>query len=162
MAFAQKDYDRAIKQAELENQVNPNKSDAFVLAGEAYEKDKKFLSALMLIRRAIEYNTENISIYVGTARCYRKSGHIDLAQKILNKAKLAGGAGTTEENIRIGDPHLYKEMGVIYEIKGRYKEAEGAYCNYLNLLPQAVDRQVVRSRMKKLAKEMGTKVKNCG
>ena len=100
-------------------------------------------------------------LLVKIARCYRHAGYVDLAMKIINQAKVGGGAGD-DKNIQTGDPHLYKELGALHEMTGNYREASGAYCNYLNLLPEASDRQNIKNRMKKLAKLTGKKLKKCG
>ena len=161
VAFEQKDYTEAVKQANLETASNPNPEESYVLAGQGYEMQKKYLEGARAYQKALKNQEENTSLMVKTARCYRKAGYIDLAVKILNKAKLSGSAGSSQ-NMRTGDPQLYKELGAIYEMTGSYREASGAYCNYLNLLPEAPDRRSIKNRMKKLAKLTGKKMKNCG
>ncbi len=157
IAFLQGDYEEAIKQARLESRSNPRLILPYLLAGESYEKLKQFLNCSIEYQKAVELAPENMNFYVKTARCYRKSGHLDLAVKILKKA-----SGEDDVNARSGDPHLYKELGMIYEIRGAYQEAAGSYCNYLNLMPRAPDRQDIENRMKKLSKLTGKEIKNCG
>ncbi len=161
VAFLQKDYNEAIKQAGLEVQVNPNPMASYVLAGQSYEMQKKYLECANEYQKALDNSGTDTSLLVKVARCYRQAGYVDLAMKIINQAKIAGGAGN-DQNIRTGDPQLYKELGAIHEIAGNYQEASGAYCNYLNLLPEAPDRQNIKNRMKKLAKLTGKKMKKCG
>jgi tetratricopeptide (TPR) repeat protein len=157
IAFLQGDYEEAIKQARLESRSNPRLILPYLLAGESYEKLKQFLNCSIEYQKAVELVPENMNFYVKTARCYRKSGHLDLAVKILKKA-----SGEDDVNVRSGDPHLYKELGMIYEIRGAYQEAAGSYCNYLNLMPRAPDRQDIEERMKKISKLTGKEIKNCG
>ena len=47
-------------------------------------------------------------------------------------------------------------------MRGDYAEALGAYCKYLNLMPQAPDRQTINKRMAKLSKLTGKAMKKCG
>ena len=157
IAFLQDDYEEAIKQARLENRSNPRLILPYLLAGESYEKLKQFLNCSIEYQKAVELDPENMNFYVKTARCYRKSGHLDLAVKILKKA-----SGEDDVNAKSGDPHLYKELGMIYEMRGAYQEAAGSYCNYLNLMPRAPDRQDIENRMKKLFQLTGKEIKNCG
>ena len=108
-------------------------------------------------QKAIEMWEENLNLYVKTARCYRKSGYLDLAVKILKKA-----SGPENKEVKSGDPQLYKELGEVYEVRGAYLEALGSYCNYLNLMPRALDRKVIETRMKKLSQLTGQAAKKCG
>lgn len=157
IAFLRKDYDEAIKQARLESRSNPRLILPYLLAGESYEELGQFLNCSIEYQKAVELAPENMNFYVKTARCYRKSGHLDLAVKILKKA-----SGEDSVNARSGDPHLYKELGMIYEMRGAYQEAAGSYCNYLNLMPRAPDRRDIENRMKKLSQFTGKEIKNCG
>ncbi len=156
IAFLKGDYETAINQARLESRSNPKLITPYLLAGESYEKMGKFLDCAVEYQKAVELNPDNMNFYVKTARCYRGSGHLDLAVKILKKAK--GEDGDTKS----GDPLLYKEFGIIYEIRGDYQEATGSYCNYLNLMPRAPDRRDIEKRMKKLSKLTGKTEENCG
>ena len=164
IAFLQNDFDEAIEQARKESRSNPRLILPYLLAGEAYEKKKQFLNCSIEYQKAVELAPEDMSLYVKTARCYRKSGHLDLAVKILHKAggenREPGGESTME--LSSGDPQLYKELGVIYEMRGTYRNAAEAYCNYLNLMPMAPDRKDIKDRMKTLSKFIGKEIKNCG
>ena len=155
IAFLTRDYKTAIKQARLETRSNPNLVISYLLAGESYEKQKQFLNCAREYQKAIELVPEDMQFYVRTARCYRQSGHLDLALKILKEAK--GGPG-----LKSGNPLLYREMGVIYEIQGSHQEAAGSYCKYLNLMPRAPDRRDVEQRMQQLSKLTGKAIRNCG
>ena len=152
------DYEEAISQARLESRSNPRLVLPYLLAGESYEKLGQFLNCAIEYQKAVELDPENMNFYVKTARCYRKSGHLDLAIKILKKAS---GDESTSGMIS-GDPQLYKELGMIYEMRGAYQEASGSYCNYLNLMPRAPDRRDIEKRMKRLSELTGKKIKNCG
>ena len=158
VAFLEKNYESAIKSARLESRSNPRLIGPYLLAGEAYEKSKQFLNCSIEYQKAVELAPENMSFYVKVARCYRKSGYLDLARKMLKKASGEGGAGQQKS----GDPHLYKELGIIHQMKGDYQGAADSYCTYLNLVPLAPDRPDIEKELKKLAKRTGDKVKNCG
>jgi len=128
------------------------------LAGESYEKLKEFLNGAAEYQKAIELTPQNLSLYVKTARCYRQAGYLDLAVNILKKASGDEKDGTGSS----GDPQLYKELGMVYDMRGAYQEATTSYCNYLNLMPSAPDRKDIENRMKELSKFTGKKVKGCG
>ena len=162
IAFLQGNYERAIKEARLESRSNPNFILPYLLAGESYEKLKQFLNCAVEYQKAVELAPENMSFYVKIARCYRHSGHLDLAVKILKKASGEDSTDKPGDSQLSGDPQLYKELAVIYEIRGKYPEALESYCHYLNLIPRAPDRQEIEGRMKKLSKLTGKEIKNCG
>ena len=158
VAFLENQYEEAIKEARLESRSNPRLVGPYLLAGEAYEKNKQFLNCSIEYQKAVQLIPENMSFYVKVARCYRKSGHLDLAQKILKKAS---GEGKQAKH-KSGDPHLYKELGIIMQMKGDYQEASNSYCTYLNLVPLAPDRSDIERELRNLAKRTGEKVRNCG
>ena len=158
VAFLKKEYETAIQSARLESRSNPRLILPYLLAGESYEKSGQFLNCSQEYQKAVRLAPENMSFYVKVARCYRKSGHLDLARKILKKASGEGSASKTKS----GDPHLYKELGIINEMKGDYLSASNSYCTYLNLIPLAPDRPDIEGRLKKLARLTGEKSKQCG
>ena len=166
IAFLQGDYEEAVRQARLESRAHPRLILPYLLAGEAYEKNREFLNCSIEYQKAVELNPNNTAFYVKTARCYRQAGYLDLAVKILKKAGEGPDFASDEDTIsagsKSGDPQLYKEFGMIYEIKGKYREAVMSYCNYLNLMPRAPDRGDIEKRMKKLSGITGTKMQACG
>ena len=157
-AFLEQEYETAIKEARLESRSNPRLIGPYLLAGEAYEKMQQFVNCSTEYQKAVQLAPENMSFYVKVARCYRKSGHLDLARKILKKASGEGSQST----LKSGDPHLYKELGIIHQMKRDYKEATNSYCTYLNLIPLAPDRPDIEKELRKLSKLTGEKMKKCG
>ncbi len=156
-AFLQKKYQQAIEFAKQEIKINPLVPDSFVLIAGSYEKLGFFKKCAKAYQQAILQNAEDLSLYVNTARCYKKSGLLDLAVAILNRAK-----GSQTSASRSGDPALYKELGSIYELQGVSLEAAEAYCNYLNLVPNAVDKKAIQTKVKKMEQKTGKKFTNCG
>ncbi len=157
IAFLNGDYLTAIEESRLETQSNPHLTAPFLLAGESYEKLGRFQKCAKEYQKAIEKDPENLNLYVQTARCYRKSGLWDLAMAVLEKA-----SGDADQGIQSGDPQLYKELAVIYEIRGIFPEAAESYCTYLNLFPTASDRKIIQKKVQYLEKKIGKKIKNCG
>ena len=147
-------YYEAIKEARLEIKSNPNLITPFILAGESYEKLGLFLKCAGEYQKAIELDPDNMDYYVKTARCYRKSGYLDLAVNILKKV-----LGTKEQ--KTGEPQLYRELGLILEMRANHDYAVGAYCNYLNLFPRAPDRVDIERRVRKISSQTGKGEKNC-
>ena len=158
-AFLKGDYKTAVKEAQLESQLNPGLPAPFLLAGAAYEKLKFFKKCAEEYQKAIDQDPKHLNLYVKTARCYRLAGLLDLAAAVL--AKAAGG-GQADSGVRSGDPQLYKELGLIYQTKGRLAEAAEAYCYYLDLLPSAGDKKDVKRRISNLHKQLGQPLKQCG
>lgn len=149
--FAQNNYKQAIHWARLETKTNPNLTAPLELAGRSYEKLSQFQNCANEYQKAIEKDPNNFYFYIRAARCYRKSGLLDLAIAILLKA--------SENNS--GQPELYKELGVIYKIRGAFVDAASSYCNYLKLKPTAVDRGEIKRKISALEKQIGKKIPNC-
>ena len=151
VSFSKGDYQKAIYWARLETKTNPNLPAPLELAGRSYEKLSQFRNCADEYQKAIEKDPNNFYFYIRAARCYRKSGLLDLAVAILLKA--------SENNS--GQPDLYKELAVIYKIRGAFVDAASSYCNYLKLKPTAADQGEIRRKITALEKQIGKKIPDC-
>jgi tetratricopeptide (TPR) repeat protein len=133
--LAKGDLDEAKKAAIDEKSRNPNLSDPYILAAEVDYAQKQFADCAAEYGQAIKLRPQGAELYVKAARCYRLSSSIEVAQDMLSLAK-------QREN---GYAEIYREQGALFQLKGDNEAALEAYQIYLELAPNAPDRdQVVR------------------
>ena len=133
----------ALEEAQIETQINPNESLSFQLLGDIYDKLGKHTLCAQAFQKAIEIFPENSELYVRVAVCYRKSGELDLALRVLKSISEA-----TKNKGRSSNPKVFREMGALYELKKDYHNATNSYSIYLTLLPGADDRKQIEQRIK--------------
>ena len=143
---------RSLKFAKIESQKNPNLSLAYILSGDVYRKkadlypstsSKKRIHYELCAReyqKALKIRSKSIRLYIYLIECYRGSGELDAALQIVNQLFNSPGMS--------GYPELYRQAGLIYEIKGDYARAKAAYGKYFNLSPRAPDRARIERRLR--------------
>lgn len=134
------DLDTALNEAKEEKNINPNVADSYVLSGEVLSAKKQYSECAAEYSVAMKLRPQGADIYVKAAQCYRQSGSIDIAQDMLDLAKI-------QES---GYPDMYKEQGVISQLKRDNQAALFAYCTYIKLSPNALDRHEISSLIVKL------------
>jgi tetratricopeptide (TPR) repeat protein len=130
----------ALDESRLEQALNPNLSEGFILSAEANYALKQFSQCSSDFQKAVAKNPQGSEIYVKMARCNRRAGSLDAALSLLREA----------EAKESGNPNVYKELGAIYQTKAMPDEALKAYDRYLALLPNASDRGQVEEQMHKI------------
>jgi len=139
-ALMKNDPREALNQTDLEKKNNPNLADAYLLAAEAHSQMQQYMNCAMEYQKAIKLRPQQASIYVRIAQCYRKGNNYDAASAMLDVASLKES----------GLADIYKEKGVIYELKGDVQRAIEAYNNYFVLDPDAPDRTQIEERISSL------------
>lgn len=139
-AFALGRFDEALRFAREEKSLNPNLSDTYLLTGEIYSAQGAFSECASEYAQAIKLRPASAEIYVKSAECYRKSGSLEIAETMLTLAKEreSGYAG------------LYRELGALFEKKGDAAAARQSYRNYLELAPNAPDKNDIEVRISRL------------
>ncbi len=130
----------ALDEAKLEQALNPDLSEGYILAAEANYELKQFTGCATEFQRAVAKNPQGSEVYVKMARCNRRSGSLDAGLSLLRQA----------ESKESGNPDLYKELGALYQTKGMGEEALKAYDRYLALMPNAPDRRQVEEQMHRI------------
>ncbi|MFP5518654.1 MAG: tetratricopeptide repeat protein [Bdellovibrionia bacterium] len=139
-ALASGNYDLAIEAAKKEQQLNPQLADPYILMGEVYAVRGQYADCANAYSQAIKFRPQGAITYVRAAECYRQSGSVDIAEDMLDLA-------LAREN---GLADIYRELGVIYELKGDFRGAYEAYNKYLGLSPNAPDKMMIDSKMQSL------------
>jgi tetratricopeptide (TPR) repeat protein len=132
----------ALEETVQEKAINPNLSDAYLLAAEAHSAMKQYSLCATEYQKSIKLRPQPSAVYVRLAQCYRKSGNVDVAVDMLNHA------ATREPGLA----DIYKEQGAIYELKGEIQHAIEAYNQYFVLDPNALDRAQIEQRIVTLQK----------
>ena len=131
---------QALKETETESRLNPNTPETYQLSGEIYYTLGKYTLCARDFQKAIQLLPRDSELYLRSAECYRKSGHLDLALQMLKN--ISQGKNKTS------NPKIYREMGALYETRQDYKNAAKSYAIYLSLMPHAKDRSAIESRIK--------------
>ena len=134
------DGKKALEEATLEQATNPDLSDGYVVAAEAFFNLRQFSNCAGQYQKAVAKRGQDVSILVRMARCYRLAGSLESAQSLLRQA----------ESIESGFADIYKEQGAISHTKGNADEAVAAYDKYLSLAPNATDRADVEARIRRV------------
>lgn len=120
----------AEKNAEIEKKNYPGLIDSYLLVGEIKFASKNYSECASEYARATNVGAQPVYVYVRAARCYRLSGQIDMAQGFLDIA-------AERES---GFEDIYKEQGALFEARGDRAAAIRSYCKYLELSPNAKDK----------------------
>ncbi len=139
-ALESKDYTKAIDMAKIEKELNPSLAEPYILSAEAYYKQEQYQDCASEYQKAIMRRSQGTDIYINMARCYRLAGALDPAIQMLDKAA----------QLESGNADIYKELGAVYHMQGLLPQAYSAYERYLNLAPNAIDRDVIQKIMKEL------------
>ena len=135
--------EQALERIKRENAINPNLPEAYKLAGDIYESLGRYTLCAQAFQKVIELFSEDSESYVRSAVCYRMSGELDLALRILK------GVSENSKNQKISNPKIYRELGAIYEMKKNYDRAQASYNIYFDILPNAKDKQQIQARIAK-------------
>ncbi len=133
------DFQKAVELVREEKSKNPNLADPFLLAAEIYYRKEQFAECAAEYSMAIKLRPSKAELYVKSSICYRKSDALDIAEDMLSIAK-------QQES---GYPDIYREQGFIFEKKGMQREASDSFVKYLELSPNAPDRNTIEQRIQK-------------
>ncbi len=134
---------QALAATKKEKQINPSLAEPYLLAGDIYMNVGLYKKAILEFQRAIKLRPQGAQIYVSLAKAYRFSNEFDVAEQMIKQA----------ERLENGNPKVYKEQGAIYESRGEVQRAIAVYEQYLQISPNANDRQVIRSKISQLAQQ---------
>jgi tetratricopeptide (TPR) repeat protein len=140
MALRKSNPQAALESAMQERTINPDLSDAYVLAAEAYFALRQYSNCAAEYQRAVSKKGQGATTLVKMARCYRLAGALDSAGSLLRQAV----------QVESGNPDIYKEQGAVFHTKGMADEAVTQYDTYLRLAPNAADRAEVENRIRKV------------
>ena len=139
VAIKMGDPKKAIEEASQERAINPDLSDAYILAAEAYYDLKQYTNCAAEYQKAVSKRGHSVVTLVRMARCYRLSGALDSASSLLKQAQA----------LESGNADVWKEQGALYHMKGMAEQAVTAYSTYLQLMPNATDKAEIEAAISK-------------
>ena len=142
--------ERALEASKTESKKNPNLAMAYILTGDIYKtKAKKARNAfhrrtfyelcVKEYQNALKLRKKDVDLYVQLINCYRGAGELDSALQLANQVIETHGIS--------GYPELYRQLGLIFELKGDIANARTAYKHYFALLPGAPDKARIERRL---------------
>ncbi len=141
--FQLKDYEQALRSALEERRLNPNIADSYLLAAEIYDVKGSLDKCATEYQKASKLRPQGTEIYIKMASCYRRNGELDIAEGMLNVA-------ASKES---GFADIYREQGMIFEARGDRAHAKCSYQLYLELSPNAPDREQISARAERVTPE---------
>ncbi len=97
--------------------------NVFYIMGNAYYEEDDLANALSCFSSALEYNTDYSLYYRDYSIALAKSGNLDQAEQMLEKAVSLG----------IGQDSIYLVQGELAHVRGMYQEAVELFQNTLNI-----------------------------
>ena len=134
---------QALAAAKKEKQINPSLAEPYLLTGDIYMKVGLYNKAILEFQGAIKMRPQGAQIYISLAKAYRFLNNFDIAEKMIKQA----------QQLENGNPMIYKEQGAIYESRGEIQRAITIYEKYLQISPNANDRQAIKSKILQLAQQ---------
>ncbi len=139
--FHLKQYQKALELLKKEKIANPSNVESYLLAGEIYEILGQYLLCKREFQQALKYREFGPAFYILVSRCHRKSGSLDVAVNMLEKAR----------GLSPNLPDIYRELGAVYEAKSDTEKAVWSYERYLFLAPTAVDFNQISNKVRNLS-----------
>lgn len=139
-AFLMGNLEGALVEIKEEKKKNPNVADSYILAAEIFFAKHQYSDCATEYSMAMKLRPQGAAIYVKAAQCYRKSGSVEIAEDMLGLA----------EKRESGFAEIYKEQGAIFQTKGDIPGAVRAFQKYLELSPNAPDRNEIEALISKL------------
>jgi tetratricopeptide (TPR) repeat protein len=139
-SYAAGNLTEALEQLNSEKKIYPNLPDSYLMIAEVYFVQQKYSECAGEYSKAIKLAELGPDVFVKSARCYRLSGSLDIAEDMLSLAR-------EKES---GYAEIFREQGAIYQSRGSPREAVKSYETYLELSPNAPDKAQVEALIAQL------------
>jgi tetratricopeptide (TPR) repeat protein len=127
--------EKAIELAKNEIKANPTSEDGYILLGEIYRKEEKYIEAEKEYKKAQRINSKNVDTLVGLAFINYKKNQYEIALDLFTKAK----------NLDSQRAETYKLLGDVYRKIGQSDLAVESYKTFLDLSPDTKYREQLNS-----------------
>lgn len=117
--------EEAINLAQKEIKFNPSVEDGYILLGDIYRKEKKYLDAEKEYKRAQKINGENVDMLIGLASVNFRKSQYEIALDLFKKAR----------DLEPSRPGIYKMLGDAYRKTSQSTLAIESYKMFLELSP---------------------------
>lgn len=133
-------YDEALKFADLEIEGNSTLEHGYFIKGEILRLKQEYSESVKMLEKAISINQRSVEALLALGWIKFRQNFLDTARELYNRA--------LKEDQSIPDIHL--QLGHIYRLSGQGALAIDFYMTYLNLKPNAPDRQEIEQRIRSL------------
>lgn len=117
--------EKAIELAEKEIKFNPAVEDGYILLGDIFRKEKKFLEAEKEYKRAQKINGDNVDMLIGLATVNFKKSQYEIALDLFRKAR----------DLEPSRSEIHKLLGDAYRKTSQSSLAIESYKMFLELSP---------------------------
>jgi tetratricopeptide (TPR) repeat protein len=133
--IALRNYDQAIEYAQREIDGNPEIDSGYYVMGEALRLKQEFQEALRHLERAISINGRSVEALIALGWIYYRQNFLDKARELYLRAQ--------REDPSVAEIH--RQLGYIYRSSGQGRLAAESFRTYLQLVPNASDRQQIEA-----------------
>lgn len=133
--FLSKDYDGALKDVEADLKANGDNDSDLTLMAQIYVEKGELIQAENLFKRAQKINPKAFDSIMGLADISTKRNNFDLALDLYKRAMKE----------KADEPIIHKKIGDVYRLLGQGALAVESYKMYLEMNPEASDKNQVQS-----------------
>jgi tetratricopeptide (TPR) repeat protein len=133
--FLKKDYDSALKYVLADLKTNGDNDADLTLMAQIYVEKGDLTEAENLFKKAQKINPKAFDSLMGLADISTKRNNFDLALDLYKKAM----------NIKGDEPIIHKKIGDVYRLLGQGALAVESYKLYLEMNPEASDKNQIES-----------------
>ena len=133
--YLSKDYDGALKEVEADIKANGDNDADLTLMAQIYVEKNDLVMAENLFKKSQKINPKAFDSLIGLADISSKRNNFDLALDLYKKAMLQKG----------DEPVVHRKIGDVYRLLGQGGLAVESYKLYLEMNPEAVDKNQIQS-----------------
>jgi tetratricopeptide (TPR) repeat protein len=133
--YLSKDYDGALKEVEADLKANGDNDADLTLMAQIFAEKGELIQAENLFKRAQKINPKAFDSLVGLADISSKRNNFDLALDLYKKAMAQ----------KSDEPVIHRKIGDVYRLLGQGALAVESYKLYLEMSPEAPDKNNVES-----------------
>ena len=125
------EIDKSIELAKKEIEANPTSELGYILLGDIYRKEEKYIEAEKEYKKAQRIDVKNIDVLLGLAIINFKKNQYEIALDLFNKVK----------DLDSSRAETYKLLGDVYRKLGQGSMAAKSYKTFLELSPNTKYRE---------------------
>jgi tetratricopeptide (TPR) repeat protein len=133
--YLSKDYDGALKDVEADLKANGDNDADLTLMAQIYVEKGELIQAENLFKKAQKINPKAYESLVGLADISSKRNNFDLALDLYKRAMAEKG----------DEPVIHRKIGDVYRLLGQGALAVESYKLYLEMNPEAADKNNIQS-----------------
>ncbi len=129
------EVEKAYEYAQKEVSLNPSLEDGYVLLGEIYILQSKWVEADREYKRAQSVNKYSFDAYMGLAYLHFKKGQLSESLSLYKQA----------QTLNPNNPEVYRQLGDVYRLLGLSVDAIESYRVFLSHVPDSSQRPQIES-----------------